>query len=188
MKVQSQRLKQYVYKKCLAASERARKRWSNTVSSQRSQGESSFGLVTLDEPVIAVPPGSASTPPSEGYLMPSGGNTTFQPGSAPAVPGKSGVPSPIGEIGSQDMASTGTAPKEVSLAPHVSSVQGGIVISVSKCLASHVQGGVTPVCTAESLCARFQRDLFSVIEDSAFTFVLSSGGSTCVPIPHYCKV
>ena len=97
--------------------------------------------------------------------MPSGGNTTFQPGSttfqpgsAPAVPGKSGVPS-IGKIGSQDMASTGTAPKEVSLAPHVSSVQGGIVISVSKCLASHVQGGVTPVCTAESLCARFQRDL-----------------------------
>ena len=72
-----------------SASARARKWWSNTVSSQRSQGESSFGPVTLDEPVIAVPPGPASTPPGEGYLMPSGGNTTFQPGSAPAVPGKS---------------------------------------------------------------------------------------------------
>ena len=134
--------------------------------------------------------------------MPYGGNTTFQPGSAPAVPGKSGAPSPIGEIGSQDISSTGTAPEEVSLAAHVSSVQGGIVSSVSsvvggntivvcspvecstpKCLASHVQGGVTPVCTAESLCARFQRDLSSVIEDSAFTSVLSSGGSTDVPTP-----
>ena len=141
--VRSQRLKQYVSKKRLAASERARKRWSNTVSSQRCQGESSFGPVTLDEPVIAVPPGSASTPPGEGYLMPYGGNTTFQPGSAPAVPGKSGAPSPIGEIGSQDISSTGTAPEEVSLAAHVSSVQGGIDSSVS----SVVGGNTSVVCS-----------------------------------------